>query len=234
MNSFFSLSYRLRRLRVAAVMSVFVVLGFRGTSPAQTIILSRAEHTPGSVDVLFTPTPGKICRIEHSTDLTNWTFYPDGVYGFGQQARYHVYDAPIPQASVPAPVSGEPRPSDYLFFMVNAFADGSAVASWAGQDGSYQKAYLSSFNLVYQNNVMQEMTNGVRVPASPALPYSLDVWSWSSPQGPIGRESNRFTGGGRHSREINESGGLGPQPNDCPCGLARHTSIATSATAASF
>ncbi len=33
--------------------------------------------------------------------------------------------------------------------MVTAFLDGSAVASWTGQDGSLQQAYLASFNLVY-------------------------------------------------------------------------------------
>ena len=140
-------------------------------APAQTIIPSRTDHQPGSIGVLFTPTPGKICRIEHSSDMQSWTFYPESIYGFGQNARYHVYDAPIPEVQTPLPPSSTPRPSQYLFFTVNAFADGSAVASWSGQDGSHQKAYLSSFNLEYNGVVMQEMVNGTRVPASPALPY---------------------------------------------------------------
>lgn len=151
--------------------------------PAQTIIPSRTEQAAGKVDVVFTPSPGKICRIEHSSDLLTWAFYPDRVYGFGQQARYHVYDVPAPQASAPA-APGGPSPSTRLFFIVNAFSDETAVASWTGQDGSPQKAYLPSFNLNYQNTVMQETVSGVRTPPSPALPYALDVWSWSSPKNP--------------------------------------------------
>ncbi len=32
---------------------------------------------------------------------------------------------------------------------------------------------------------MEEMVGGTVVPASPALPYYLDVWSWSSPKDPV-------------------------------------------------
>jgi len=148
------------------------------SSLAQTLVTSRTEHTPGSVDVVFTTTAGKNYRIEHSNDLTNWTFYPDSIYGLNQTVRYHVYDAPIPVAGPPLPPSNDPRPSEFLFFHVTGFNDGSAVAEWRGRDGSAQKAYLASFNLVYLNKVMSENISGTRVPASPALPYRLDIWSW--------------------------------------------------------
>jgi|GEM_PF-6503931 len=145
---------------------------------AQTIVASKAEHTPGSVDVVFTTTAGKNYRIEHSHDLTNWTFYPDSIYGLNQTVRYHVYDAPIPVSGPPLPPSNDPRPSEFLFFHVTGFNDGSAVAEWRGQDGSAQKAYLASFDLVYQGQVMGEMIQGTRIPVSPALPYRIDVWAW--------------------------------------------------------
>lgn len=153
--------------------------GFAATGAlAQTIVPSQAVHTPGPVDVVFTTTAGKNYRIEHSHDLTNWTFYPDAVYGLNQTVRHHVYDASIPLPGPPLPPSTDPRPSEFLFFQVTGFNDGSAVASWRGNDGSAQKAYLPSFNLVYLTKVMTEDVSGTRVPASPALPYRLDVWAW--------------------------------------------------------
>lgn len=154
-------------------------VGF-ATAPAlaQTIVASKTEQTPGSVDVVFSTTAGKNYRIEHSNDLTNWTFYPDSIYGLNQTVRYHVYDAPIPVQGPPLPPSNDPRPSEYLFFHVTGFNDGSAVAEWRGKDGSAQKAYLASFNLVYLNKVMSEDISGTRVPTPPALPFRLDIWSW--------------------------------------------------------
>ena len=65
-------------------------------------------------------------------------------------------------------------------FLISAFDDGTAVASWTGVDGSAQKAYLPSFDLRYQGAVMEEMISGTRVPASPELPYRLEVWAFSS------------------------------------------------------
>jgi CotH kinase protein/Lamin Tail Domain/Chitobiase/beta-hexosaminidase C-terminal domain len=144
---------------------------------AQTLVQSQTVQEPGSVDVVFNTTAGKSYRIEHSMDLQSWAFYPDSLYGLGQTVRYHVYDAPIAVQGPSSPPSNEPRAAEFFYFHVTAFNDGSAVAAWRGLDGSAQKAYLPSFNLVYQGKLMSEMIAGTRVPAT-GLPYRLDVWSW--------------------------------------------------------
>jgi Lamin Tail Domain/CotH kinase protein/Chitobiase/beta-hexosaminidase C-terminal domain len=154
------------------------------TATAQTLVQSTTEQVPGAVRVVFPTTAGKSYRIQHSSDLQSWAYFPESIYGFGQTVRYHVYDAPTAQAAAPLPPSTEPRPSEYYFFIVTAFPDGSAVASWQGKDGSPQKAYIASFDLRYLGQTMQEMIDGTRVPASPALPFRLSVWSWSSPKDP--------------------------------------------------
>jgi len=148
------------------------------TATAQTLVPSTAEQFEGTIRVVFDTTPGMLYRIEHTNDLQSWTLYPDSIYGLGQTANYHVYDLPAPVQSAPPPPASGPQPSENLLFLVTAYDDGSAVASWNGLDGSPQKAYLPSFDLDYQGSLMQEMISGTRVPTSPDLPYYLNVWSW--------------------------------------------------------
>ena len=66
--------------------------------------------------------------------------------------------------------------------MVNAFSGGDAVVTWNGADGSPARAYLASFDPVYQNQVMQEIVRGVRADPSTSLPYHIEVWSMPSPK----------------------------------------------------
>ncbi len=183
------------------------ILGFAITASAleaETVVPSRTEWKDGKLSVVFPladplrnpleggganilflpdPTPttlGKIYRVERSLDNTNWTSFPGTIYGFGQIARYIVADAPFPTQQI-LPPTNEARPAVNLDFMVTAFPDGSAVASWTGLDGSQQKAYLPDLNLVYQGQVMQEFISGIIPPDGPgSQPYGLSVWSWSS------------------------------------------------------
>ena len=153
---------------------------------APVLVPSTTEQVDGQVRVVFNTTAGKSYRIQHTNDLAAWTYFPESIYGFGQTVRYAVYDLPVVTAAVAAPPPAGPRPSEFLFFMITAFSDGSAVAGWSGLDGSYQKAYLASFDLRYLGQTMQETVNGTydQDGAGPLLPYYLDVWSWSSPKDP--------------------------------------------------
>ena len=119
------------------------------TARCQTVVPSKVERTGNSVAVRFDTVPGRVYRIEHTADFVNWTLYPDTIYGLGQNVRYHVYDAPAPiTQTVPHPAN-TPHPAEEFFFMLTAFGDGSAVATWTGSDGSPAKVYLPSFDLVY-------------------------------------------------------------------------------------
>ena len=130
-----------RHLRIVALLFLTWLLS-PGSLTAEDRVPATVEYRSGSVSVHFDPVPGRVYRIEHTTDLVNWTFYPDLIYGLGQNARYHVYEAPVANQTVPPP-SSDPQPAEHLFFMVNAFADGSAVATWNGSDGSPARAYLA-------------------------------------------------------------------------------------------
>lgn len=93
--------------------------------------------------------------------------------------RFPVGDAPV-AGQTNLPPASTPVPAESLNFMVTAFDDGSAVASWTRLDGSAQKAYLADFDLVYNGEVMMEVLSGTIVPPSPELPYGLTVWSFDS------------------------------------------------------
>ena len=132
-----------------------------GRVTAQSLVPSHLDRIGNSVAVRFDTVPGMTYRVEHSASpdsnpLNNpvWTPYPDVIYGLGQTARYHVYDAPAPNTqTVPHPAN-TPYPAEEFFFMLTAFDDGSAVATWTGSDDAPAKAYLPSFDLVYQGSVM--------------------------------------------------------------------------------
>ena len=136
-----------------------------GIARALDYVPSRVDRIGNSVAVRFGTVRGRAYRIEHTEDFVTWTFYPDTIYGLGQSARYHVYDATPPNQNVPVPAN-VPQPAEEFFFMLTAFDDGSAVATWTGGDGSPAKAYLPSFDLRYpedgpviarRGQVMQEM-----------------------------------------------------------------------------
>jgi hypothetical protein len=173
---------------IRTLCMLIVCCGGFAAAPAQAqapvLVPSTTEQADGQVRVVFATTAGKSYRIQHSIDLVAWTYYPESIYGFGQTVRYAVHDLPAPTAAAAPPPPAGPRPSEFLFFMITAFSDGSAVAGWAGQDGSQQKAYLPTFDLRYLGQTMEEMVNGTITPTTPALPYYLDVWSWSSPKDP--------------------------------------------------
>ena len=167
-----------RYARVVAFL-VFAWLLSPGRVTAQTPVPSHVDRSGNSVAVRFDTVPGRVYRIEHTADFADWTFYPDTIYGLGQNTRYHVYDAPAPNQTVPHPANN-PYPAEEFFFMLTAFNDGSAVATWSGSDGSPAKAYLPSFDLVYQGSVMQEMVRCIVGVPAPGLPYAMQVWSMSA------------------------------------------------------
>ena len=155
-----------------------------GLAHSQTLIPRRLDRVGSNVAVRFDTGLGRVYRVEHSADLVNWTPYPDTIYGLGQTARYHVYDAPTPGQTV-IPPSNEPQTSEHYFFMVTGFDDGSALAAWNGADGSPVRAYLPFFDLRYQGQVMQEVVRSAGMfDSGPA--YDLEVWSWAAGVKPAG------------------------------------------------
>lgn len=87
------LSNLLRRLLLLPLLLLAAEDGW-----TQTLVPATTEYLPGTVAVRFFTTPGKLYRIEQTSDLQNWTFNPESIYGLGQQARFHVHEPPHPQA----------------------------------------------------------------------------------------------------------------------------------------
>ena len=173
-----------RRLTTVTLLLLFLRFAC-AIAGSQTLVPCTTEYEPGAVRVVFGTTAGKSYRVEHSNDCQAWAFFPETIYGLGQTVPYHVYDAPIPQPGTPSPPDPyAPRPAEAYLFMVSAFNDGTAVASWVGADGSPQKAYISSFDLRYLGQVMEGTPSGTRVPTAPSQPYWLSMWAWGSPKDP--------------------------------------------------
>ena len=118
-------------------------------APAPVRVPSTTELVDGQVRVVFNTTAGMSYRIQHTNDPAAWTYFPESIYGFGQTVRYAVYDLPADTTAAASLPPAGPVPSEYLFFMITAFNDGTAVASCLGLDDSPQKAYLPAFDLRY-------------------------------------------------------------------------------------
>jgi hypothetical protein len=131
--------------RTASAVCLLLSLPFSRIS-AQTIIPFTIDRAGTSVAVRFDTVSGRLYQVEHSSHLesalANWTSYPDFIYGLGQNARYHVHAIPAASQTLPPP-SSDPQPAEHLFFIVNAYDDGSAVVTWNGSDDSPARAYLA-------------------------------------------------------------------------------------------